>query len=305
MAGLKEIKNRIAGVRETQKITNAMYLIASAKMRKAKAELDKTRPFFNELKSEIKRVFRTVDSVIDGLYFYPDEDDEPLDGTYGYLVITADKGLAGTYNQSVIKETLAMLDAHPDAKLYVIGEYGRKFFRTHGIPTDEGFVYSAQDPTLQRAREISGYLLDEYDHRRIEKLYIIYTDLINGTNERVQSTRLLPLHQAHFEAPAGEKKVEDPFEFHPSANAILETLVPSYVTGFLYSALVDSFCCEQNARMMAMDSANRNAEEILSDLAKSYNYTRQKVITQEITEIASGAKYQLKRKEKEHITKND
>lgn len=299
MPSLKEIKNRIDGVRETQKITNAMYLIASAKMRKAKAELDKTRPFFSALQSEIKRVFRTVDSVIDGKYFYPDEDDEPLDGTYGYLVITADKGLAGTYNQSAINEALAMLDAHPDARLFVIGEYGRKFFKTHGIRIDEDFIYSAQDPTLARAREIANHLLDEYDAGRIEKLYIIYTDLYGGTNERVQSTRLLPLHQAHFEAPAGEKKVEDPFEFHPSANAILETMVPSYVTGFLYSALVDSFCCEQNARMMAMDSANRNAEEILSDLAKTYNYTRQKVITQEITEIASGAKYQKLKKERQ------
>ena len=303
MPTLKEIKNRIEGVRETQKITNAMYLIASAKMRKAKAELDKTRPFFSALQSEIKRVFRTVDSVIDGKYFYPDEDDEPLDGTYGYLVITADKGLAGTYNQSVINETLGMLDAHPDTRLFVIGEYGRKFFKTHGIKADEDFIYSAQDPTLARAREIANHLLDEYDAGRIEKLYIIYTDLYGGTNERVQSTRLLPLHQAHFEAPAGEKKVEEPFEFHPSANAILETMVPSYVTGFLYSALVDSFCCEQNARMMAMDSANRNAEEILSDLAKTYNYTRQKVITQEITEIASGAKYQKLKKERQALSK--
>lgn len=303
MPTLKEIKNRIEGVRETQKITNAMYLIASAKMRKAKAELDKTRPFFSALQSEIKRVFRTVDSVIDGKYFYPDEDDEPLDGTYGYLVITADKGLAGTYNQSVINETLAMLDAHPDTRLFVIGEYGRKFFKTHGIKADEDFIYSAQDPTLARAREIANHLLDEYDAGRIEKLYIIYTDLYGGTNERVQSTRLLPLHQAHFQAPAGEKKVEEPFEFHPSANAILETMVPSYVTGFLYSALVDSFCCEQNARMMAMDSANRNAEEILSDLAKTYNYTRQKVITQEITEIASGAKYQKLKKERQALSK--
>lgn len=299
MAGLKEIKDRIGGVRETQKITNAMYLIASAKMRKAKAELDKTRPFFNMLRSEIKRAFRTVDSVIDGKYFYPDEDDEPLDGTYGYLIITADKGLAGSYNQSVLKEAENMISAHPDCKLFVVGEYGRKYFRSRNIPIEENFLYTAQDPTLVRARDISGDLLEQYDRGEVEKIYVVYTDFISGMTASVQSTRILPLHQAQFEPPKGEKKVEDPFEFQPSANAVLDALVPSYVSGFIYSALVDSFCCEQNARMTAMDSANRNAEEILSDLRREYNHTRQKVITQEITEIASGAKYQLQKKQQE------
>lgn len=296
MASLKEIKTKIDGVHETQKITNAMYLIASAKMRKAKAELDKTRPFFTTLRSEIKRVFRTVDSVIDDKYFYPDDNDRPLDGTYGYLVITADKGLAGSYNQSVIKKVENLIAAHPDAKLFVVGEYGRKYFRSHNIPIEENFLYTAQDPSLVRARDISGDLLEMYDKGKVQKIYVVYTDFISGMTARVQITRILPLHRAQFAPQQDEKKVEAPFEFQPSANAVLETLVPSYVSGFIYSALVDSFCCEQNARMTAMDSANRNAEEILSDLKREYNYTRQKAITQEITEVASGAKYQLQKK---------
>ena len=296
---MKEIKNHISSVQETQKITNAMYLIASTKMQKAKAELDKTRPYFDALRSEIKRIFRTVDNVIDGKYFYPDIDDEPLDGTYGYLVITADKGLAGSYNHTVIKETELMLQAHPDAKVFVVGEYGRRYFRNHGIAIDENFTYTAQDPTHARARDISAYILDKYDKNEIEKIYIIYTDYINGATLKSQTTRLLPFHQDYFAPPKNEKKVEKPFEFSPGPNELLEYLVPSYITGFIYSALVDSFCCEQNARMNAMNSANQNAEEILSDLGKQYNYTRQKVITQEITEVASGAKYQLLRKEQE------
>ena len=296
MPSMKEIKSRIDSVKDTQKITSAMHLIASTKMQKAKAELDKTRPYFDALRSEIKRVFRTVDSEIDGKYFYPDEDDEPLDGTYGYLVITADKGLAGSYNQSVIKEAVNMVTAHPDARIFVVGEYGRRYFKNHNIEIDDKFSYTAQDPTLARAREISSYLLDLYDKGNIEKIYIIYTDFVNGMTTKAQSTRLLPFHQDQFVPPKSEKKVEQPFEFNPSANAALEYLVPSYITGFIYAALVDSFCCEQNARMNAMDSANRNAEDLLSDLGKQFNYTRQKVITQEITEIASGAKYQLMKK---------
>ena len=101
MSGTKEIKDRIASVRDTQKITNAMYLLASTKLRKARAELDRTRPYFDALRSEIKRVFRTVEGV-ESRYFYPG-DDHPLRGTYAYLVITADKGLAGMYNQNVLR----------------------------------------------------------------------------------------------------------------------------------------------------------------------------------------------------------
>ena len=124
MAGTKEIKTHIESVQETRKITNAMYLIASTKLRRARAELDNTRPYFQALRGEIKRIFRTV-SDVESPYFYPVGDDSPIKGTYGCLVITADKGLAGAYNQNAIKETLKLLEEHPDTKLFVVGEYGR------------------------------------------------------------------------------------------------------------------------------------------------------------------------------------
>ena len=158
MASTSEIKNRIASVKETQKITNAMYLIASTKLRKARNDLDNTRPYFYELRSEIKRIFRTVNDV-DSPYFYP-PDYDPADhvgGTYGCLVITADKGLAGAYNQNVIKEAKRLVDAHSDTKLFVVGEYGRRFFEQRNIPIERSFLYTAQNPTLERAREISSF----------------------------------------------------------------------------------------------------------------------------------------------------
>ena len=150
-------------VRETRKITNAMYLIASTKLRRARQELDNTRPYFEALRGEIKRIFRTV-SDVDSRYFYPIGDDTPLEGTYGCLVITADKGLAGAYNQNAIREAMRLLDQHPDTKLFVVGEYGRRFFASHGIPIERSFLYTAQNPTMARAREISALLLDGYDH---------------------------------------------------------------------------------------------------------------------------------------------
>ena len=127
MAGTKEIKTRIQSVQETRKITNAMYLIASTKLRRARLELDHTRPYFEALRGEIKRAFRTANDV-DSHYFYPIDDDTPRKGTYGCLVITADKGLAGAYNQNAIKEAMRLLEQHPDTRLFVVGEYGRRFF---------------------------------------------------------------------------------------------------------------------------------------------------------------------------------
>ncbi len=297
MPSTKEIKNRINSVKDTKKITNAMYLIASTKMRKAKNELDNTRPYFDALKAEIKRIFRTSENI-ENKYFYPPAGTYELNGTYGYLVITADKGLAGAYNQNVIKEALRVMGMNDSHKLYVVGECGRQYFTSHHIPIEKSFLYTAQNPTLQRAREIAGILLDSYNKREIEKLYIIYTDMQNGMNSQVCSTRLLPFHRADFYTKENKKVISSTFEFMPSMESVLDTIVPSYISGFIYSALIDSFCSEQNARMTAMDSANQNAQKLLDELLIQYNHVRQNAITAEITEISSGAKSMKRKKVK-------
>ncbi len=291
MAGTKEIKGRIQSVRATGKITNAMYLIASTKMRRAREELANTRPYFEALRGEIKRVFRTANGV-ESRYFYPTDVTTPREGTYGCLVVTADKGLAGAYNQNVVKETQKLLAEHPDTKLFVVGEYGRHIFAQRGIPVEQSFLYTAQNPTMDRAREICDVLLDGYDRGDLTEIFIIYTDLENRLTAQARSTRLLPFHRTYFATPAKERAVTRAFEFQPSVEAVLDALMPSYIAGFIYSALVDSFCAEQNARMTAMDAANRNAEELLGQLSLEYNRVRQSAITQEITEISAGAKAQ-------------
>lgn len=298
MASTAEIKGRIDSIKETQKITNAMYLIASTKLRKARRDLERTRPYFDALRSEIKRIFRTANDV-DSPYFYPPDQEPELDGTYGCLVITADKGLAGAYNLNVLKKVQKLLDDHSDMKLFVVGEYGRRFFTQHHIPIERMFLYTAQSPTLDRAREISSILLEQYDAGLLKKIFVVYTDMENGMSTRAHSTRLLPFHRTYFDTPEKEKKVTVPFEFQPSVSAVLHGVIHSYLTGFIYSALIDSFCSEQEARMTAMDSANRNAEELLADLSLQYNRVRQAAITQEITEVTAGAKAQRKKRRKE------
>lgn len=290
MATTKEIKNHMNSVKDTQKITNAMYLIASTKLQKAKGELDQTRPYFTALQEEIKRLFR-IDEKIDNKYFYPATGEHELPGSYGYLVITADKGLAGAYNQNVIKEAMKRMKEHEDPKLFVVGEYGRQFFKSHKIPIEKSFLYTAQNPTIHRAREISSILLDLFDKGELSKMFVIYTDMKNAINSQTCVSRLLPFHRADFIVPdSHEKKIRTPFEFLPSIEMCLNNVVPSYVTGFIYSALIDSFCSEQNSRMNAMDAANRNAQKLLDELSVEYNHIRQSAITQEITEISAGAK---------------
>lgn len=298
MANTKEIKNHIKSVRDTKKITNAMYLIASTKLQKAKREHDLTRPYFNGLKSEIKRIFRRVTNV-ESKYFYPQTDEVDYKGTYGLLVITADKGLAGAYNQNVIKEAMRLINMHEDVMLFVVGEYGRHYFDAHNIEIEQSFLYTAQNPTIQRAREISDILLNKYNNDEIVKMFVVYTDFSNGiTGGEATSTRLLPFHRDEFGSTAHEEEKNPHFEFRPSAKVVLDNMLPGYITGFIYSTLVESFCSEQNARMVAMDSANQNAQKLLDELELKYNYIRQDAITQEITEISSGAKALKRKREK-------
>ena len=296
MAGTKEIKTRIQSVRETQKITNAMYLISSTKLRKARQELENTRPYFRALSQEIKRIFRTANDV-DSHYFFPVGDDTPREGTYGCLVITADKGLAGSYNQNAIRKAQQLLDQHPDTKLFVVGEYGRRFFAQQNIPIERSFLYTAQNPTMVRAREIGARLVEGFDRGELKEIFIVYTDMVNAMSFEAKSVRLLPFHRSYFGAPEKERAVTEPFEFFPNVGTVLDNLIPSYVSGYIYSALINSFCCEQNARMTAMDSANKNAEELQGELSLRYNRARQAAITQEITEVSAGARAQRLRKE--------
>lgn len=290
MSNVKKINNHIKSVRDTRKITNAMYLIASSKMRKAKQELDRTRPYFDALRVEIKRIFRT-EHDIESKYFYPADGSEAPDNVYGCLVITADKGLAGSYNMNVIKETLKLIEQHENTKLFVIGEYGRRYFARRNIPIEHSFRYTAQRPTMHSAREIASIMLDFFDRDEIDKIFVVYTDLRRGMDLSALSTRLLPFHRSNYTSLSHEEEaVKTPFEFVPDVKTVLHSVIPSFVAGYIYAALIDSFCSEQSARMTAMNAANNNADELLNKLASERNRARQAAITQELAEVSAGAK---------------
>ena len=299
MASTSEIRRRIGSVRQTQKITHAMYLISQAKLRKAKQELDNTRPYFQALQTEIGRVFN-ADSTIESRYLVPaDPNAKPLPGVPACLLITADKGLAGAYNQNVIRQGQQLMAEHPGTALYVVGEYGRRWFAQRGVPVEKSFLYTAQNPTLDRARHIAELLLDRFDAGEINSVWIIYTDMKNGLEATVHQAQVMPLHRERFHAATAATAGDAVYEFVPSAKAVLDNAARSCLTGYIYSALVDSFCSEQSTRMTAMNAADQNAEELLKDLSVQFNRARQAAITQEITEVSAGERAQRSKKEKE------
>ncbi len=303
MANAKEIKTRIESVRDTSKITNAMYLISSTKMQKAKKSLERSRPYFDAMRKEIDRVFACAEDTGSRYFFSPDAK-QTEKGRFACLVITADKGLAGNYNMNVIKETEKLLKNHPDARLYVIGDYGRHYFDRHKIAYEKSFDYTAQVPHLREARDIADILIESYDKKEIDRVYVIYTNMKTALSSEAEFIRILPLDRGEFIIRKKRKEAENlkHFEFFPSSSEVLDNAIRSLAAGFIYGALTYSFCSEQNARMNAMDSANKNAEKILAELKLEYNRVRQAAITQEITEISAGELAQ-KRKRLKNQTK--
>lgn len=288
-----ELRERIFSISETQKITGAMYLIASSELRRAKAAYDQTEPYFSLLRKDIKRIFRCLGNV-ESRYLYPADGGHLSDGRYGILVITADKGLAGPYNMNAIKAAEKAVAEHPDSKLYVVGSYGRKYFTAKNITFVKDFEFSAQSPTLHRARKIASLLLNEFTSGEIDKIFVIYSHYESDAVIDVKNDRILPFHRGQFSD--GESEGSESFKFFPSEKEVLESVVPSYVCGFLYSALTDSFLSEQRSRMAAMEIADRSARDMLADLGFEVNKLRQSEITREITEISAAARYQKQKK---------
>ena len=281
------------------KITNAMYLISSTKLRKAKKMLLDTEPFFFSTKAMIERVVSNLPSGTENIFLETRTDIPERERRRGYIIFTDDKGMAGAYNHNVIKLAEEHIASDGDKwKLFVIGELGRFHFTSRNMPIEESFLFTSQNPTLHRARKIAAEILEYYYEREIDEFYIIYTT-IHGATCEARFEKLLPLDfiaEIRKGLPPEGMMLEE-FLMEPSPSAILDNIVPNYITGFIYGALVESFCSVQNSRMQAMDAANKNAEKMISNLRKNYNRQRQAQITQEITEVVSGAKALKRSKE--------
>jgi len=293
MANIREIRERISSIKQILKITNAMYLMSSSKLKKARKSLEDTEPYFYKLQE-------TIDSILEHtphtrqFYFDRRTGIAEENRKKGYIVITADKGLCGSYNHNVLRFTEQELSEQANldnCQLFVMGQVGRMYFQNRRKNSvDSEFLYTTQNPTLYRAMEIAQLVLDKFEAGELDEVYLIYTDMVTSNVQEPRKLRLLPFERRHFgKAPDGTMKKLPKASFLPSPEVVMENLIPNYAKGVIYGAMVEAFCCEQQSRMTAMDAATNSAKDMIKDLSLLYNRARQAAITQEITEVCGGA----------------
>ena len=296
MANAREIQSRIKSVQDTMKITNAMYMISSSKMKKAKKVLEDTEPYFYNMQAAIARILRHIPDIQHPFFsvrhLVPQQERKT-----GIIVVTGDKGMAGAYNHNITKLTDEFMEKTPGYhKLYVLGMVGRQYYEKKSADVDGSFRYTVQKPTMHRARLISEEIVRAFLDRELDEVHIIYTQMQNAAVMEPVDMQLLPLKKASFspaQIPAGAPQEE--IEMFPSADVVLDTMIPNYLTGVIYGCLVEAYTSENNARMTAMQSSTDSAKKMLQDLSIQFNRARQAAITQEITEVISGAKAQRRK----------
>ena len=277
MGSTKEIQTRMKSIQDTMKITNAMYMISSSKMQKAKRILSDTEPYYYNMQAAISRILRHMPDTEHPFFSIRHKIAEE-DRKIGCIVVTGDKGMAGAYNHNIQKMTEQFMAEHEHCKLYVLGMVGRQYFTKKHMDIAENFPYTVQKPTMHRARLISE-------------------EIVRAVAMEPVNMQLLPLKKAEF-LPNQAMLADMPQEeivLSPSADVLLNTMIPNYLTGLIYGCLVEAYASENNARMMAMQSSTDSAKKMLRELSIEYNRARQAAITQEITEIVSGAKAQKRK----------
>lgn len=282
MQNIVDIKNRTKGIKQTSKITNAMEFISISKMRKANVKYQNNLNYYHKVRATIKDILMHTGGDVTHPYLKDDEGEKTA-----YVVIAGDKGLAGDYNSKILKTALEELSKHKQRYIFTIGHMTRDFFMRHKITPDVEFLNCAQNPTLDDARRITENLLYLYDNNIMDSVKIIYTQMLDTgmLNQVVQ--QLLPLRLNDFLDIETEVDYHAILDFEPSAEEVLNILVPQYVLGIVYSCLIQSVSSEHYERIKTMHSATDNANKIIKKLELEYNSARQELITTGINEISS------------------
>ncbi|WMM24237.1 ATP synthase F1 subunit gamma [Tissierella sp. MB52-C2] len=276
----RDIKRRIRGISNTKQITKAMELVSSAKLKRARERLERSRPYYETVLHNIGEILATT-----GNMKHPLLDTREVKSSL-YIVIAADRGLAGGYNGGVIRLAEKRIrEQNKDAKIIVVGSKARDYFTKRHYNVVGQFVGISEEPQFSDAREIGSLAMDLYKNKEVDEINLVYT-MFKGTISQVPNViKLLPSNEV-----SGEKKERRTItEFEPSPEEVLGYLIPKYIQSSIYGALIEASSSEQAARRVAMEAATDNAEEMIDELNISYNRARQAAITMEITEIVSGA----------------
>jgi F-type H+-transporting ATPase subunit gamma len=287
MPSLLDLRRRIRAVKSTQQITKAMKMVAASKLRRAQERLLSARPFATEMLR-----------VLNGLAARVEPDAHPLleerpaaSAPPLLIVITADRGLAGSFNANVVKaaSTFIAKDAGGQVALGLVGRKGREFFVRRGFDVRYEAVNIFQKVQYEDARRIAEAAISEFVDRRVSSVYLVYNEFKSVISQRVVVERLLPIPRLEIEPGPGKHEQQVDYLFEPGPDQILGSLLPRHVETQVWRALLESAAAEHAARMTAMDAATRNSSEILDSLTLYMNKVRQAAITREIIEVVSGA----------------
>ena len=306
MPNLLDIKDRINSIKNTQKITRAMKMVAAAKVKKSENRVKAGRPFSKALVNAFKRVLDSVDcdASAAGLKIERAIDNYPALmkkrelKTAGLLMVTSNKGLAGAYNANVIRYTLKKIQElkaqNIDAKLYIVGQKGlsgiRRKAQEAGVEIVKTYTKISQEPNASNAIVIAEDMAQDFVENKIDSIEIVTTRFKNMMSYSVEDWKILPLDKLDDYEDGEEHHGIDPLMiFEQDMNHILQKIVPMYITNIIYQALLEAVASELAARMTAMSSATSNADDMIRSLTIDFNKARQFAITQEILEVVSGA----------------
>lgn len=282
MPTMQDIRRRIKSVKSTQQITRAMKMVSAAKLRRAQQSLFSARPYAIKMEDVLRRLGGRVDTSL-----HPLLSQREIKRT-GFVVVTSDRGLAGGYNANIIRKATQTMDGYDKSNisLITVGRKGRDYFRRRHYDIQGDFVGLGEEVSFAQARLIADTVMEFYLNELLDEVYLVYPQFINTVTQRQTVVRLLPLDAPEQEKAAGG---EAEYLFEPSPEAVLDSLLPRYVATLLYRALLEAKASEHGARMAAMDSATKNADEMIKRLTLSFNRARQASITREISEIVAGA----------------
>jgi F-type H+-transporting ATPase subunit gamma len=279
MPTLADLKGRIKSIKSTQHITRAMKMIAQARLRQWRELLTQSRPYASALETIVANLTQRVSSEAHPLLEQRDEKKQV------FLIITSDRGLCGSFNSNVVKMVEEIMEKTQDAEvqLFLVGKKGLNYFRRQQYPIEYSRIGIFQDLNLSHATPIAAWVLKRFSKADINSFYIIYNQFKSLLEQKVVIKKLLPLLRAE---PPRQRAVID-YIYEPQKIPVLKKLISLYIVNTIYLSFLESYTAEQAARMITMESATNNAEELLEQLTLLHNKLRQAHITKELLEIVS------------------
>lgn len=283
MASMRDIKRRKDSIQSTQQITKAMKLVSTVKLQRARTRAENSKPYFDKMYDTVQSILSKSGNIQHPYLTFNGSEKKAV------LVVTSNRGLAGGYNNNVVKLVTDSGMPKEQVEIYGIGKKGVEAFVRRGYHIAEDDSEVMNEPMFSDAAAMAQRVLAAYAAGEIGEIYLAYTPFKNTVVHIPKLVKLLPVEVEEQEKAEGSGEKEAPMNYEPEAEESLDMIIPKYISSTIYGAFIEAAASENGARMQAMDSATSNAEEMISTLSLAYNRARQGAITQELTEIISGA----------------